>query len=65
MIVLKYDQSPAEIFPCLDDAITTSQLRKVRAAQHYTGMLYESHYNQISSIDELWKQQALLKNYIK
>lgn len=56
-------EQQAEIFPCLDDAVTTSQLRKLRAAQHYTGMLYESHYNQISSIDELWKQHTLLKSY--
>ena len=56
-------EQQAEIFPCLDDAITTSQLRKVRAAQHYTGVLYESHYNQVSSIDELWKQHAWLKSY--
>lgn len=54
-------EQQAEIFPCLDDAITTSQLRKIRAAYHYTGMLYESHYNQVSSIDELWKQHTSLR----
>jgi hypothetical protein len=56
-------EQQAEIFPCLDDAITTSQLRKMRGAHPYTGMLYESHYNQISSIDELWKQRVWLKSY--
>jgi hypothetical protein len=57
-------EQQAEIFPCLDDAITALQMRKLRAAQHYTGTLYENHYNQVSSIDELWKQRTWLKTQI-
>lgn len=53
-------EQQAEIFACLDDAETALQLRQVRSKSHYTGMVYESHYNQISTIDQLWKEYTLL-----
>lgn len=56
----KIHEQQAEIFPSLRDATTASRMRRTRAAHHYTGILYESHYNQLSRIDELWKQYEWL-----
>lgn len=58
-------EQQAEVFPSLQDAETASRMRKTRAAHHYTGMLYESHYNQLSRIDEMWKQHAWLTKKIR
>lgn len=52
----------ANVFAALSNPITASQVRNVSAAYPYAGMLYESHYNQISKIDELWKYHTWLSS---
>jgi hypothetical protein len=54
-------EQEAEIFPSLREPRTASIMRKMRASHHYTGMLYETHYNTLSHIDENWKQYTWLK----
>jgi hypothetical protein len=63
-LILIHEQE-AEVFPSLRDANSASFIRKVRAEHHYTGMLYEGHYNTLSNIDETWKQYIWLKKHIK
>jgi hypothetical protein len=58
-------EQQAEIFPSLRDPKIASLIRKMRAEHHYTGTLYEGHYNTLSKIDEMWKQLEWLKRQIK
>ena len=58
-------EQQAEIFPSLRDPKVASLMRKMREKHHYTGTLYENHYNNLSKIDEMWKQHNWLKKQIK